>query len=99
MNRLISYLPSFLFGAACTIVLAMLLGAAGPDEQARWRDTQIVPIAGGIALMLSIHDHDKDRLYLYQLPVKKGGKVQLRGNVDLSATGQEQLPAELNIAD
>lgn len=99
MHRPINYVAAFLVGVACTFALIALPGASKPGQQERRIDTQIVPIGGGLALMLSIHDHEKNRLYLYLLPLEKDGKVQLRGNVDLSASGQPQLPAELGIAD
>jgi len=94
-----TYCFAFLLGVVCTAALVVLPGAAEPEHQPGELDTQIVPIASGLAMVLSITDHDAKRMYLYELPTKKEGKVVLRGNVDLSATGQEQLPAELDFAD
>ena len=95
MNRIASFVTPFLLGVGLTIGLAVLPGAAEPQERENTLDTQVVPVAGGLAMLLAINDHDKNRLYFYNLPGKKDSKVELRGSVDLSAVGQEELPSEL----
>ncbi len=92
--------PGLMFagGVAATLGLVALLGADNPPAaQPKPLDTQIVPIAGGMALVLSIHDRENNRLFLYQFPTRKDERVRLRGNIDLSATGKEELPAELKL--
>lgn len=89
----------FMGGVACTITLMAMLGADHPAAQNRQLDTEVIPIAGGMALVLSINDRANNKLYLYELPVKKDRPVNYRGHIDLSAVGQDTLPAQLNIAD
>jgi len=88
-----SALP-FILGVGLTMGLMFLLGADAPEKREINRETQLVPIAGGLAIMLAVTDQEKDKLYLYKLGDKK---VELKGSVDLSATGQKQLPAELDL--
>ena len=98
MKNKVNFVMPFLLGVGLTIASITLLGAAASQEIENDRDTQIVPIAGGLALILAVNDHKTDRLYLYEIQNKKdGGKVELRGNIDLSATGKEQLPGEMDL--
>lgn len=98
MKNTVNCAIPFVFGVGFTIASIALLGAAAPQEVKSDRDTQIVPIAGGLALMLAVNDRKEDRLYIYKLQGKKdGGKAELRGSIDLSATGQEQLPGEIDM--
>ena len=98
MKNTLNYAIPFFLGVGLTIASITLLGAAAPQEAKSDRDTQIVPIAGGLAMILAVNDHKEDRLYIYELQRKKeGGKVELRGSIDLSATGQEQLPGKFDL--
>ena len=98
MKNKASFVMSFLLGVGLTIASIILLGAASPKEAMSNRDTQIVPIAGGLALILAVNDHETDRLHLYQIQNKKeGGKVLLKGSIDLSETGKDVLPGEIDM--
>jgi hypothetical protein len=98
MNRNTKFALPFILGVGLTTGLMLLLGAAAPQDPKTDRETQLVPIAGGLAIVLAITDQEKDKLYLYKLPAgKDGGNVELKGSIDLSATGQKQLPAELDL--
>lgn len=97
MNRTTSFVAPFLLGVGLTIALTVLSGAANPEEHKNTLDTQVLPIAGGLVLMLAINDHDKDRLYLYKFPTEKDGKVKLSGSIDLSAVGKKELPGKIDM--
>ncbi|EMI54541.1 hypothetical protein [Rhodopirellula sallentina] len=91
--------PLFL-GAALTLVAMTILGAAAPQEANDGHDAQIVPIAGGMVLMLAVNDREEDRLYIYEMEGEKtGDQIKLKGSIDLSATGKELLPKNALLSD
>ena len=87
---------TFFFGVICTLVVVVLLGAEGPGEQRQQVSTQIIPVMGGMGLLLSVTDHAEQHVYIFELPTKNDETVKLFGSIDLSATSQGTLPAELN---
>ena len=114
MKTKFNFAIPFLLGVGITIASIISLGAATPatpEKTANDRDTQVVALAGGLAIMLAINDHTTDTLYLYQVEEEKeggkeeGGKddkkknvtVTLSGSIDLSATGKDQLPSSVDM--
>ena len=98
MTRTTNFIVPFLLGAVLSVTVICLLGAATPPQNKSHHSTQIVTIAGGLAWGLAVTDHEEDRLYFYKLPSKKDeGKVELKGNIDLSATGKDELPADFSL--
>ena len=95
MKRSINTVAPVLLGAVLTMAAMTFLGAAAPQEVHNGHDTQIVPVAGGMALLLAVNDREQDRLYIYNMVGdKEGDKVKLKGSIDLSATGKKLLPKE-----
>ncbi|MCC5830718.1 MAG: hypothetical protein JJU36_14825 [Phycisphaeraceae bacterium] len=93
MSNTLKLLVAFAIGVGFTF----LLGAAVQREQPVQRDTQLVPIMGGLAMFLSVTDHSSQTMFLYQMPQEeKDAQVKLVGSIDLSATGKETLPAKLD---